>query len=93
LNIPVPIENLREVVDAINNAHLNNAEENYKQEIELLDFIVGKALGLDEADIRYIIKQFSEDPFLKRISPNMPHLGMKFQAYRSNYGRDGQRYS
>ncbi|MDI9561576.1 MAG: hypothetical protein QM235_10370, partial [Pseudomonadota bacterium] len=93
LNIPIPIENLREVVDAINNAHLNNAEENYKQEIELLDFIVGKALGLDEADIRYIIKQFSEDPFLKRISPNMPHLGMKFQAYRSNYGRDGQRYS
>jgi hypothetical protein len=92
LDIPIPIDNLSKVVEAINTANKNKPEEKYQQEIEALDYLVGGALGLTNEEIAYVVGQFHEDPFLKRINPNMPHLGMKFQAYRSNYGRDGQRY-
>lgn len=92
LNVRIPIDNLTQVVEAIDAANMDNPEEKYKQEVESLDLNVGKALGLADEDIQYIIRQFTEDPFLKRISPNMPHLGMKFQAYRSDYGRSGNRY-
>ncbi len=85
LNVRIPIDNLTQVVEAIDAANTDNPEEKYKQEVESLDLNVGKALGLADEDIQYIIRQFTEDPFLKRISPNMPHLGMKFQAYRSDY--------
>lgn len=92
LGIAVPAENLPEITELIRTADANQPEEKYRQDIDTLDRIMGKALGLDDNDIDYVVTRFREDPFLKRISPNMPHLGMKFQAYRADYGRDGERY-
>ncbi len=92
LRIPVPVENLDKIANLIRIANANRPEDRYNDWLVKLDYLVGASLGLSETEINFVVGQFKTDPFLKRIFPNMPHLGVKLQAYRGNYGRDGQRY-
>ena len=92
LRIPAPVGNLAEIARLIQIANASMPEKKYDQHLEKLDYLTGRALGLGDSEIALILEQFRTDPFLKRICPNMPHLGVKLQAYRGHYGRDGQRY-
>jgi len=70
--------------DAIIATHsIETAEQTMNDALNRLDRIVGKSLGLDDADIDFIQKDLREDAFLKRIKPRYPGKQTRKQGFRT----------
>jgi len=70
--------------DAIIATHsIGTAEQTMNDTLNRLDRIVGKSLGLDDADIDFIQKELREDAFLKRIKPRYPGKQTRKQGFRT----------
>jgi hypothetical protein len=63
-----------------------------EEEIAKLDAIVGKCLGLDEADIETIRHKMTDDSFLSRVRPRYPYFRPRQHGRRLRLERK-DRYS
>ena len=67
-------------------------EDAVEREVDVIDEIVGAALGLDADDIAFIQEEMANDPFLRRIQPRYPFFTPKQRGRRRNLERS-DRYS
>ena len=92
LRLPVPANAAAaERLTALSARYATDAlEEAVEREVDLVDAIVGPALGLDAADIAFVQEQMASDPFLSRIRPRYPYFTPKQRGRRSRLERSSR---
>jgi SAM-dependent methyltransferase len=89
-NLMIP-DNLSDVVAEINKLEQTNLKQTFYDALDRLDAVVGKALGLPQADVDYIRGQMTTDGFLRELRPMLEQRGLRVQPYADHSG--GDRYS
>jgi hypothetical protein len=87
LPIPANAEVAQEVDTLISRYATDILEEAVEREVDVIDSIVGPALGLDVDEVAFVQGEMANDPFLSRIKPRYPFFTPKQRGRRTNLER------
>jgi len=94
LQVPIPVSStMADELDALHRSFdRERVDSEIASEIERLDFVVGRALGLTSSDVWFVRREMEKDPFLARVRPRYPFFVPRQQGRRKKLERK-DRYS